>query len=167
MLLVSRRRLLASLLLAAPASAFAQRSAAGAHLPPLDDLRPIAQLIARNKAPLLVLFSTPGCPFCREVRRNYLAPRVGEQLQLATAELLLREADITSQRPLVDLTGAVITEAEFATRYSVRAVPVVALFDQSLQLIAEPLVGLDRSGFYEGYLAAAIESARKRLRQTS
>ncbi len=167
MLRVSRRRLLASLLLAAPASAFAQRSAADAHLPPLDDLRPIAQLIARNKAPLLLLFSTPGCPFCREVRRNYLAPRVGEQLQLATAELLLREADITSQRPLIDLTGAVITEAGFATRYSVRAVPVVALFDQSLQLIAEPLVGLDRSGFYEGYLAAAIESARKRLRQTS
>ena len=51
-----------------------------------------------------------------------------------------------------------MTEAEFASRFNVRAVPVVALFDQSLKLLVEPLVGLDRSGFYEAYLSAAIEA---------
>ena len=50
---------------------------------------------------------------------------------------------------------------------SVRLVPVVALFDAMLRPIGEPLVGLDRSGFYEAYLASAIDASRKYLRQTS
>ena len=141
--------------------------AADQHLPPLGDLRVLANAITRHKAPLLVLFSTPGCPFCREVRRNYLAPRIAEQAGKTTPELLLRETDITSERIVVDLSGAGITEIVFAARNNVRAVPVVALFDASLRPIGEPLVGLDRSGFYEGYLASAIDAARKYLRQTS
>ena len=52
-------------------------------------------------------------------------------------------------------------------RHQVRVVPVVALFDATLRPIGEPLVGLDRSGFYEAYLASAIDAARKHLRQTS
>lgn len=137
------------------------------HLPPLHDLRVLANAIARQKAPLLILFSTPGCPFCREVRRNYLVPRIAEQADKTPPELLLRETDITSERTVVDLSGAHISESVFAARNNVRVVPVVALFDASLRPIGEPLVGLDRSGFYEGYLTSAIDAARKHLRQTS
>lgn len=161
-----RRKALITLLLGAPSLLRAQPRAEEEHLPTLDDLRPIAASIARHKAPLLILFSTPGCPYCREVRRNYLAPRVEEQGRNTPPELLLREVDITSQRPITDLAGSQTTEAAFALRFNVRVVPVVALLDQTLQLLAEPLVGLDRSGFYEGYLAAAIDAARRRLRQT-
>lgn len=160
----ARRRALLTLLLA-PGMLRAQTAAE--HLPPLDDLRILSNAITRLKAPLLVLFSTPGCPFCREVRRNYLAPRVAEQVGLARPELLLHEADITSERTLIDLAGTRITEAIFARRYGVRVVPVVALLDASLRPIGEPLVGLDRSGFYEGTLSSAIDTARKYLRQTS
>lgn len=116
---------------------------------------------------MLILFSTPGCPFCREVRRNYLAPRVAEQARNSVPELLLREVDITSQRPVIDLAGARISEAALSARFNVHVVPVIALFDHTLTPLAEPLVGLDRSGFYEGYLASAIDTARRRLRQTS
>jgi thioredoxin-related protein len=145
----------------------AQAAAADEHLPALGDLRVLADSIARHKAPLLVLFSTPGCPFCCEVRRNYLAPRVTEQAGKATPDLLLCETDITSEQTITDLAGAHTTEAAFALRHHVRVVPVVALFDASLRPIGTPLVGLDRSGFYEGYLASAIDAARKQLRQTS
>ncbi len=147
--------------------AHAQTAAQDKHLPPIEDLRALVAMVARHKAPLLILFSTPGCPFCREVRRNYLAPRLVEQARNAAPEFLLHEVDITSERPIIDLTGAKITEAIFAARFNVKVVPVVALFDQSLQTLGEPLVGLDRSGFYEGYLTSAIDAARKRLRPTS
>ena len=136
------------------------------HLPPIEDLRALVATVTRYKAPLLILFSTPGCPFCREVRRNYLEPRVAEQARNAAPEVLLHEVDITSERPIIDLAGEKITEAIFAARYNVKVVPVVALFGHTMQTLGEPLVGLDRSGFYEGYLASAIETARKRLRQT-
>jgi thioredoxin-related protein len=163
---VDRRNMLIAMLLS-PALLRAQQRAVEHLLAPLDDLRVLADAIARHKAPLLTLFSTPGCPFCREVRVNYLAPRVAEQVDKATPDLLLRETDITSERILTDLSGAPISEVALALRHRVRAVPVVALFDSRLQPIGEPLVGLDRSGFYEAYLASAINAARKHLRQTS
>jgi thioredoxin-related protein len=161
-----RRRALIALALA-PGLLRAQSAAADEHLPALGDLRVLADSIARHKVPLLVLFSTPGCPFCREVRRSYLAPRVLEQVGKATPDLLLRETDVTPERTFVDVSGARITGKAFALRHGVRAVPVVTLFDSSLQPLGEPLVGLDRSGFYEAYLASAIDAARKQLRQTS
>jgi len=166
MLRVGRRRTLIALALA-PGVLRAQPGTIDSHLPPLGDVRALADSIARYKAPLLVLFSTPGCPFCREVRRNYLVPRVKEQAGKAIPELFLRETDITSANAIIDLAGTHLTESDFARRYGVRAVPVVTLFDASLRAIGEPLIGLDRSGFYEGYLASAIDAARKHLRQTS
>ena len=142
----------------------AQRTADEEHLPPVADLRALAATVARLKAPLLILFSTPGCPYCLEVRRNYLMPRAAQQAaRLPAPELLLREVDITSQQPIVDLTGEHITESAFAAHFEVRVVPVVMLFDQKLRLLAAPLIGLDRAGFYEGLLASAIEIARKQL----
>ncbi len=159
-----RRRALLALLLG-PGMLRAQ--IADEHLSPLVDLRAVSNAVARFKAPLLVLFSTPGCPFCREVRRNYLVPRVDEQAGRAMPELLLYETDITSERTIIDLAGARITEVVFARRYHVRVVPVVALLDASMRQLVEPLVGLDRSGFYEGYLTSALDAARKHLRQNS
>jgi thioredoxin-related protein len=161
------RRQVVTAMLLSPALLSAQQRVPDDSLAPLDDLRVLASSITRHKAPLLILFSTPGCPFCSEVRRNYLVPRVAEQMDKATPDLLLRETDITSGRTLTDLSGDRITEAAFALRHRVRAVPVVALFDSLLRPIGEPLVGLDRSGFYESYLASAIDAARKYLRQTS
>ena len=167
--MIAQRRLIliagAAAVLGIERVAHAQTAAEDKHLPPIEDLRALVATVARHKAPLLILFSTPGCPFCREVRRNYLAPRVAEQARNAVPEFLLHEVDITSERPIIDLGGAKITEAKFAALFNVQVVPVVALFDQTLQTLAEPLVGLDRSGFYEGYLASAIDAARKRLRQ--
>ena len=163
---VSRRQALIALILAS-GPLRAQSVVDDGHLPALRDLRVLADSITRHKAPLLVLFSAPGCPFCREVRRNYLAPRVVEQATRTVPDLLLRETDVTSERVIIDSSAAHITESAFARRYNVRVVPVVALFDSSLRLIGEPLVGLDRSGFYEGYLASAIDAAHKHLRQTS
>ena len=91
-------------MLLAPGLLRAQQNTAEDLLPPLGDLRVLASSIARHRAPLLVLFSTPGCPYCREIRRNYLAPRVAEQADKASPELLLRETDITSERTL---TGSI------------------------------------------------------------
>jgi hypothetical protein len=53
------------------------------------------------------------------------APRVEEQADKPIPDLLLRETDITSERTLIDLSGAPITEAAFALRHHVRLVPVV------------------------------------------
>ena len=159
-----RRLLLAGAAVAFGARAGAQTAGGEEHLAAIDDLRPLMAQVRKRRVPLLVLFSTPGCPFCHEVRRSYLAPRVAEQAKLPSPTLLIREVDITSHAPLIDLQGRKTTQAEFASRLNVRMVPVVALFDDRAQLLGDPLVGIDRAGFYEAYLARAIEAAERRLR---
>jgi thioredoxin-related protein len=109
---------------------------------------------------LLLFFSTPGCPYCAEVRRGYLAPRVQE----GSRDALIREVEITSERRIVGLAGEPLTEADLATRFGVRAVPVVQLVDAALQPLGKPLVGIGSAGFYEAFLGAAIDDAARALR---
>lgn len=135
--------------------------AAEAHaLERIDDLRPLLARVRRERVPLLLFFSTPGCPYCIEVRRNYLAPRARDP----RAGVLIREVDIVGQRSFFDTDGQPITEARFAARFGARVVPVVLVVDASLTPLGDPLVGLDAAGFYESYLANAIEAATVKLR---
>ena len=77
--------------------------------------------------------------------------------------MLLREIDITSSERLVDFEGRATTQAHFASGLGVRVVPVVMAFDRRGQPVGEPLVGLDRSGFYEAYLQKLIDGARQQV----
>jgi thioredoxin-related protein len=142
--------------LALPGTAAADAST----LPPATDLRSLAQQSERTQSTILLLFSTPGCPYCREVRRNYLAPRLVAGNE-GTPRLLVREVDITSRAPLVGFDGGATTQAAFAARHGVTMVPVVMAFSSRGQPLAQPLVGLDRSGFYDAYLGQLIDLAER------
>lgn len=131
----------------------------GPPLPRIDDLRRLSAQMRRERVPALLFFSTAGCPYCIEVRRNYLAPRLKEN----AGDLLIREVEIVGKRMLIDRDGRRITEAEFAARFGVHMVPVVQLVDADLAPLGRPLVGIDAAGFYDGYLSAAIDEARKIL----
>jgi len=144
----------------APAAARSQRVADAVELPRIDDLRALSAQMRRERIPLLLFFSTAGCPFCIEVRRNYLAPRLKE----SAGSLLIREVEIVSRRGFIGLDGAPQAEAELAGRFGIRMVPVVQLVDAKLAPIGRPLVGIDASGFYDGYLSAAIEDAQRVMR---
>lgn len=156
-MLKSRRAVL--LAAAALACAPGARAADATTLPAIDDLRVLETESARTGAPVIVLFSTPGCPYCREVRQNYLVPRAAEQRRRLVPQYIVREVDITSRRAIGALDGVALTESRFADRYGVKVVPVVMAFDASWRPLGEPLVGLDRAGFYESYLERLITEA--------
>ncbi len=137
------------------------RAADAALLPAVDDLQALAAQSARAGIPIIVLFSTPGCPFCHEARQNYLAPRLAEQQRRSKPEYLLREVDITSRRSVGAIDGRTLTEAQLADRYGVRFAPVLMAFDSRWRPLGEPLVGLDRAGFYESYVERLISEARQ------
>jgi hypothetical protein len=119
------------------AAALAPWALAGAEspLPAATDLQQLAAESGRLKAPIVLLFSTPGCPYCREVRRNYLLPRSADLAP--TSRLLLREIDITSADPLFDFEGRATTQARFAASLGVQVVPVVMAVDRRGQPIGE------------------------------
>lgn len=151
-----RRLLLTAVLLAC-----VMRAAAGdATLPPAGDLRALATESARSRAPILLLFTTPGCPYCLEVRRSYLAPRLAEGGPRAP---LIREIDISSDARMIDFDGRATTQAAVAARYGMRIVPAVMAIDAKGRPLGTPLIGIDRAGFYEGYLQALLDEAQRQF----
>ena len=150
---MDRRQLLCAAALA-PWAVYAGETAT---MPSASDLRQLATESARTGSPIVLFFTTPGCPYCAEVRRTYLLPRLAE----SPGRLLLREVDITSRANLIDFDGSSTTPQAFAARHAVRVVPVVMAFDRRGRPIGDALVGLDRSGFYEGYLQNLIDGARQ------
>jgi hypothetical protein len=163
--MAGRRALLAGVMFAPlaalrPQAARAQRGAEGPELPRIDDLRRDSAQMRRERIPLLLFFSLVGCPFCNEVRRNYLAPRLKEN----AGGLLIREVEINNRRAFAGFDGAPLTESELAARFNVRVAPVVQLVDAALAPLGRPLIGINASGFYEAYLSSAIEEAQKAMR---
>src|SRR5262245_56247642 len=132
-------------------------------LPAADDLRALGARSARFGAPVVLRFSTTGCHFCSEVRRNYLAPRWAEERQRSVPQWLFGDIDIASARTLFDFEGASTTQAAYASRLGVGMVPVVLVVDARGRPIAEPLVGLDSAGFYDGLLQSRLDAARRTI----
>ena len=125
----------------------------------IDDLRTLATQSRRERRPLLLFFSVPGCGYCLEVRRSHLAPRALD----ADRGPLIREIEISSRRTFIGLDGRAISEYDFASANSVRMVPHVVLVDGDLKPLGEPMIGIGVSDFYGEYLAGAIDSAMRRV----
>ena len=148
-------------LLVAQQRAAAQTSAPVTELPRLDDLRRLTAQARRERVPLLLFFSTPGCPYCLQARRDHLAPLYARG---STAGVLIREIEIVGARTFVDVDGKAVKESSFADRFKVRMVPHVELVDAELKPLVKPLIGIDAAGFYGDYLRDAIDTATGLIR---
>jgi len=156
---VSRRRFL----LLAPALALvatASRGAPGA-LPLAADFREDGRLSRARRAPIVILFSLPGCPYCEIVRRSHLAPMLADPAQ--ASRVIVRQVDIGSDEAVVGFSGERTTHAAIAKAHDVRSAPVVAFWDGEGRPVADPLRGMLLPDFYSAYLEAALQAARKRL----
>ncbi len=153
-----RRSLLLGLLLA-PSLVLPQESA----LTAARDLRADAALAARRGEPLVVMYSRADCRYCIAVRRDYLLPLAAEARH--KEGLLVRQVDQDSDAPLIGFHGESTTHARLAASEKIKLVPVVAFYGPNGRRLAEPIVGSRLPDFYQGYLNAAIESARQALRQ--
>lgn len=125
------------------------------------DLRADGRLSRSRKAPIVVLFSLPGCPFCEIVRRSHLAPILADPQQ--ARGVLVRQVDIDSDLAVTGFAGERTTHEKIAKAHGVRSVPVVAFWDGEGRTIAEPLKGMLLPDFYSAYLESALETARQRL----
>lgn len=154
------KRLLFALLVSPAVAAHADLVA----LPMPSDLRQEAKLVQQMNKPLIVLFSLPGCSYCKVVRENYLAPLIRDA---APADRpLIREVDITSDAPLKGFDGEALTQKRFAASYRVKIAPTVILMDETGAPLTDRLVGGDTAGFYGAYLDNALSSAQQHLSST-
>jgi len=113
----------------------------------------LARALAQRQ-PLVVLVSLHGCPWCEEVRANYLGPmHAAEGLPAVQVDMRSAHATRTAQ-------GLATTHDALVRAWDVRVAPTVLFLGRQGVELADRLVGGSRD-FYHGYLEQRLEQARK------
>lgn len=151
-----RRRWLAGLATLALAPATPAVWAAAKTLPSSRALPvELAQALAR-KQPLLVMASLHGCPWCKLVRENYLAPMHAEEA------LPVVQVDFGSAQATRDFAGQRTTHEALIRAWNITVAPTVLFFGAGGRELAERLPGAS-TDFYSAYLDRRLAAARKAL----
>lgn len=127
----------------------------------LKDLQQEFTQIADHKILLILLLSRSDCHFCHEVRINYLSPLVRN---FSNKKLVIRELQTDVVNSLIGLDGKQISVNELLRQLKVNFFPTVVFLGANLEMLAEPLIGLNNSGFYGAYLDQRITIAMQSFR---
>ena len=139
-----------------------------AHAQSHDEMLPAPQNLQREAAQaqadrkaFLLMFSLPGCAYCKVVRRNYLVPLLRDASPADRP--VIREVQITSRDSVQGFDGKPTTQSALANHYGVQVAPTVIVVNAAGELLADPIIGGDNNGFYSAYLDRALEAAEKQF----
>jgi hypothetical protein len=111
----------------------------------------------RAGQPLVVMASLDGCPFCKVVRDNFLAPlRRDDGLPVV-------QLDMGSRKAVADFRGVAATHDQLLRQWGVRVAPTVLFFGRDGHEAAQRLVGASIPDFYGAYLDQRLQAARRAL----
>jgi len=130
--------------------------AAKAQLPLSQSLPDELARALKQGQPLVVMVSLHPCPWCDEVRTNYLAPMHARE-GLAVVQVDMRGAQVTR-----NLQGQPSTHDALVRAWEVKAAPTVLFLGPGGQEVADRLVG-GSPDFYSAYLDGRLERARKAI----
>jgi thioredoxin-related protein len=150
----------AMLALASIASAQPTSTRNDATLTMASDLARDVRDAATSGRALVVLYSSPGCPWCARVRREYLAPM--QRNPEFAARMIVREISLGSDAPLIDPRGVMTTHRDFARSENVRMTPTTAFMGAQGKAAAPPIVGFPGGDFYGAYFEEKLQAALPR-----
>lgn len=153
---LSRRQLL--LAAAGAMSLAAGGPARAATLPAAVSLADELARALQQKQPLVVMVSLHGCPFCKVVRDNYLAPMHTQD------GLPVVQVDMRSNSAVRDLKGRATTHDAVTRAWGIKIAPTVLFLGRGGQEVAERLVGAYLPDFYGAYLDERLQQARNAVR---
>lgn len=134
------------------------RLSAAAPLPVSEALAVDLNRALSRGAPLLVMVSLDGCPYCKLVRENYLAP-MHEREGLAVVQINMR-----NKATVIDFNGKPWTQDALIRSWGVTVAPTVLFFGAGGVEVAERLVGASIPDFYGAYLDERLKTARLAVR---
>lgn len=150
---IGRRRVLAAL----GALGLAGRAgAAPATLPSSRSLRTELAPALAARQPLVVMVNLRGCPWCKLVRENYLAP------MHADSGLPVVQVDMGSEQQTETAAGERITHDALIRAWGVTMAPTLLFLGPGGREVAERLEG-GSPDFYSAYLDDRLAQARSAL----
>jgi thioredoxin-related protein len=121
-----------------------------------------ARTAAQRRVPILVVFTSPTCPYCERVKREYLVPMHKDPAY--RKRVIIREVAMGATTPLTGFDGTPTTEGAFAAAHKVFMVPTVKVLDTRGNDASEAIVGLLTPDYYFGYLETAIDEGGRKVR---
>lgn len=153
------RLLVTCLILALLMSAALQ--AASNRLMQITDLKETAQLAKSKNLPVLIMFSTTGCPYCELLKEDFLIPMIISGAY--TDKILIRELHISAGERIVDFQGNTIDSADFARNYGVNLFPTTIFIDSMGTELSEKIIGISTPSLFGGRIDTAIDKALETL----
>lgn len=126
------------------------------------DFQADARAAAKRRVPILVLFSSPSCPYCDRVKREYLIPMYKDPAY--RDRVVIREVSVDAATPLKGFNGNSTTQGAFSADHKVFMVPTVKVFDTRGEPAGDAIVGLLSPDYYFGYLENAIDEGVRKVR---
>ena len=135
-------------------------SSAHSHRPELiqiTDIRDTARVAQSRKLPILIMFGTDECPYCRLLKEDFLIPMLisGDY----TDKVIMREAHISPGADITDFSGKKISIGEFSDRYGVTLFPTMVFVDDSGQTLIKNIIGITTPSLFGGTLDDSIDKA--------
>lgn len=135
---------------------------AQAPLPTTNSLPEAALAAAAKKAPLVLMITLKGCPYCDVVRGHYLLP-----MQRA-GEIQAIQLDMTDRiTPLKGFDGRNTTAAAQTKAWKASVAPTVLFLGPKGEELAERLVGMAVPEMYGSYLQRRLEEAQFEINSMS
>jgi len=126
------------------------------------DFQADARTAAKRQVPILVVFTSPTCPYCERVKHDYLIPMHKDPAY--RNRVIIREVTIGAATPLTGFDGSTTTEGAFAAAHKVFLVPTVMVLDTRGNDASEAIVGMLTPDYYFGYLENAIDEGGRKVR---
>jgi len=134
-------------------------------LPMATDLSKEAALAHEKQIPILILFSAPGCGYCKRVREEVLIPTTYNADY--DNKVIMLEVESGNSGKIVDFDGHAISQADFVAKHRVGFAPTVKFFDAKGREVADPIIGLVTVDYYGGFMDQGIDNATARIRANS
>ncbi len=132
-------------------------------VPHSRDLKADSKLAATHQAPLMVVFTSPGCHYCATVKNEYLVPMLKDPAY--KDKVVIRQVQVGSDTTFNGFDGKKVTEGEFAADLNIYMVPTIKFFDAKGREVAKGIVGLLTPDYYQGYLDMGIDDGSQNIRQ--
>lgn len=132
--------------------------AAQPRLPSAKSLRNELALALKSGNPLVVMVSLDGCPFCKAVREQHLAP-MHEQEGLPVVQV-----DMHSTAALQDFNGLALTHDHMVRAWGIKIAPSLLFFGADGVEVAPRLVGIGSMDYYGSHLDRRLSQARAAIK---
>ena len=128
-----------------------------------NDLEAVGALSKEKGVPILLMFSTEDCNFCKRLEADVLGP-----MRIAGIDpkrVILRKVVMDEYTTLRDFSGNERNADSFGVSYGVDVVPTLELLDATGKALVPKIVGYQTPGLYDSYLEKAIEVSQSVLEQ--